>query len=140
MTKDGPIILIEDDKDDKEMFEKILAELGASNKTVWFRNCEDAFNFLKTTTEKPFLILSDINLPKLSGIECKRQMDADPELRKKSIPFVFFSTSSNESLVEEAYTKMTVQGFFQKADSYDRLKSDIKLIMDYWSICKHPNV
>lgn len=139
MAKAGPIVIVEDDADDKEVFEEILKELKVQNKTVWFTKCDDAFDYLKKTTEQPFLIFSDVNLPRQNGIEFKRAIDNDEQLRKKSIPFVFYSTSVAQKLVNEAYTKMTVQGFFQKANSYEEIKATIKLILDYWAICRHPN-
>jgi CheY-like chemotaxis protein len=43
--------------------------------------------------QQPFVIISDINLPESSGMECKQQIDNDENLRLKSIPFVFLSTS-----------------------------------------------
>lgn len=137
--KTGPIILIEDDTDDKEVFEDILKDLKITNPIVWFQNCDDAFSYLKKTSEQPFIIFCDVNLPALTGIECKRQIDDDKDLRKKSIPFVFCSTSIDQKTVNEAYTKMTVQGFFQKKNSYDELKETIKLIVAYWEECRHPN-
>ena len=137
--KSGPIILIEDDADDKDVFQDILKDLELSNPVIWFQNCDDAFSYLKTSSEQPFIIFCDVNLPGLSGIECKRQMDDDKALRKKSIPFVFHSTSINQKTVDEAYTKMTVQGFFQKKSTYSELKETIKLIVAYWEECKHPN-
>lgn len=139
MAKTGPIIIIEDDSDDEEIFEDILRELTISNKVIWFKLCEDAFHYLKETPEQPFLIFSDINLPGENGIEFKRSIDNDEELRKKSIPFVFYSTSVDQASVNEAYTQMTVQGFFQKRNSYEDMKNDIKVICDYWMACKHPN-
>ena len=137
--KSGPIILIEDDADDKDVFQDILKDLKVLNPVIWFQKCDDAFSFLKTTSEQPFIIFCDVNLPGLSGIECKRQMDEDKALRKKSIPFVFHSTSIDQKTVNEAYTKMTVQGFFQKKNTYGELKETIKLIVAYWEECKHPN-
>lgn len=139
MAKFGPIIIIEDDTDDKDIFEEILKDLEVTNQIIWFKRCEEAFDYLKTTTDRPFLIFSDVNLPKQNGIEFKRLVDNDEELRKKSIPFVFYSTSVAQKLVNEAYTKMTVQGFFQKASSYEEVKETIKTIIDYWQMCKHPN-
>lgn len=139
MAKRGPIIVIEDDPDDKHILEDILKELDIPNKLIWFTNGPDAFHYLKTTEEQPFVILSDVNLPGQNGIEFKKQVDNDKELRQKSIPFVFFSTSASKNTVTEAYTKMTVQGFFQKNSKYEEIKGTIKLIMDYWYLCKHPN-
>jgi len=135
----GPIIIVEDDKDDRDIIEEVLEELNIPNEIVWFKRCVDAFDYLKTHTNQPFLIFCDINLPGLSGLEFKRQIDADKELRKKSIPFVFLSTSTDKKYVDEAYMEMTVQGYFQKANSYVEIKNTVKAILEYWKICKHPN-
>src|SRR5436190_5546070 len=139
MAKSGPIIVLDDDADEEIIFEKILQDLHITNKLVWLTKSDEAFQYLKTTTEQPFIIFSDINLPGQNGIEFKRQLDNDEELRKKSIPFVFYSTSVDQRAVNEAYTKMTVQGFFQKGHSYEEIKKNIKVIFDYWETCKHPN-
>lgn len=92
--KSGPIIIIiiEDDHDDKDILEEVLKELNIINKLVWFQNNRDAFQYLKTLADQPFLIISDVNLPGQSGIEFKKQLDEDEQLKKKSIPFVFYST------------------------------------------------
>lgn len=137
--KSGPIIVIEDDVDDKEVLEDILNELKISNKLIWFDKSDAAFKYLKTTSEQPFIIISDVNLPLESGVEFKRRIDNDPLLRQKSIPFVFYSTSVKQQTVNEAYTQMTVQGFFQKGNSHEEIKRHIKLIVDYWQVCRHPN-
>jgi CheY-like chemotaxis protein len=137
--KSGPIIVVEDDIDDKEMLEEILGDLKITNKLVWFNKSTEAFQYLKTTSDQPFIIISDVNLPVETGIEFKKRVDADPQLRQKSIPFIFYSTSVNKQTVTEAFTKMTVQGYFQKGDTYAAIKEHIKLIVEYWKVCKHPN-
>jgi response regulator RpfG family c-di-GMP phosphodiesterase len=137
--KSGPIIIVEDDVDDKEIMEDALKELKVPNKLVWFKNCDDAWQYLKTTLDQPFIIISDVNLPRQNGLDFKRQIDNDAELRRKSIPFIFYSTAVNQQIINEAYTKMTVQGFFQKSTGFEEMKRNIKLILDYWTACKHPN-
>jgi CheY-like chemotaxis protein len=139
IMKSAPIVLIEDDTDDKEILEMILQDLDITNPLLWFSNGPDAFEYLKTTTEQPFLILSDVNLPGMSGIEFKKKVDDHPELRKKCIPFVLYSTSVDKKTVEDAYTKMTVQGFFKKNSAYDDIKNTIRIIHEYWTYCRHPN-
>ncbi len=139
MAKSGPIIIIEDDADDHGILKDVLKELNVENNLIWFTRGDDAFNYLQTTSDQPFLIISDVNLPGRNGIEFKRRLDADPRLRKKSIPFVFYSTYVDQQAVNIAYTEMTVQGFFQKNDSYTEIKKNIKLILDYWMTCRHPN-
>ncbi len=137
--KTGPIILIEDDADDKAIFEENLLELNVKNELIWFNNTKSAFEFLKTTDKNPFVIICDVNMPIQNGLELKEQIDNDSEIRTKSIPFVFYSTSVNQYAVEKAYLKMTVQGFFQKGNDDEEIKNNLKIIIDYWTYCKHPN-
>ena len=140
MSKQGPIVIIEDDDDDKDVLSIIFKELNIMNRLIWFTRADEVFNYLKTTADQPYLIYSDVNLPKENGIELKRRIDKDPQLRTKSIPFVFYSTSVNQNTVNEAYTQMTVQGFFQKGNNLQEMKRQIRVIHDYWQMCRHPNV
>lgn len=135
----GPIVLVDDDDDDQELIGEVLRELNITNKTVFFDRCEEALVYLKTSDDQPFIIICDVNLPGLSGIEFKRKIDHDPQLRRKSIPFVFYSTSAEKKLVDEVYTQLTVQGYFKKVNSYDEIKRIIRLVFEYWTVCKHPN-
>jgi CheY-like chemotaxis protein len=139
MAKSGPIIIVDDDRDDQEILEFVFRELDVPNKLIWFTNALEALAYLKATAEQPFLIFSDINMPQQSGIEFKRDIDGDPELRRKSIPFIFYSTSVSQNHVNEAYTELTVQGFFQKGESIPAIKAALKAIIEYWKMCKHPN-
>ena len=139
MSKSGPIIIVEDDIDDKEMFNFVIKDLGMPNKLIWFENTDDAIKYLRETGEQPFIIFCDVNMPGKNGLEFKKHIDNDIQLRRKSIPFVFYSTSANQRDVNEAYTQMTVQGYFKKSISMQEMKSNIKLILDYWKSCIHPN-
>lgn len=139
MAKSGPIIIIEDDVDDEEIFQEVLNELGIKNKLVWFTHGKGALEYLRTTEEQPFIIFSDVNIPEQSGLVFKQQIDSDEQLRRKSIPFIFYSTAVPPKTIEEAYTKMTIQGFFQKGRTFDEIKKSVKLICDYWMVCQHPN-
>ena len=139
MPKIEPRVLIEDDPEDKEIFEEVMKLIGMPNPLVWLQNAAEAHEYLKTTTDKPFLIVSDINLPGQSGIQFKKQIDGEEELRKKSIPFIFYSTTSNQKTINEAYADMTVQGFYQKGNNLAEIKEQLQIIFQYWQSCKHPN-
>jgi len=139
MPQSGPIVIIEDDSDDEEIMEDVIRELNITNKLVYFNNTTDAFHYLKTTGDQPFIIFCDINIPEQTGIEFKKQIDEHKELRKKSIPFVFYSTSVSKEEVNAAYTQMTVQGYFKKENSYEEIRKLISVIFNYWQLCKHPN-
>jgi len=140
MAKSGVIVLVEDDLDDQQFFESVVKELGIKNEIIWLENTTDALNFLRITKKSIFIIFSDVNLPGKNGLELKSEIDADPKLRKKSIPFVFYSTSAHQKDINEAYTQMTVQGFFKKENDLTETRQNLKLIFDYWMLCKKPNI
>lgn len=139
MSKSGTIVIVEDDIDDKFFLESIIRELNIPNEIRWFDNTDDALAFLAFTVSPIFIIFSDINIPGKNGLEFKRQIDGDFKLRKKSIPFIFYSTSAYQRDVNEAYLHMTIQGFFKKGTEYDQTKKMIKTIFEYWQLCQHPN-
>lgn len=139
MSLAGPVIVIDDDRDDQELMQDAFIDIGFTNQLVFFDTPGRAMAYLKTTTEKPFVILSDVNLPQQNGIDFKREIDSIPYLRQKSIPFIFFSTFVDKRVVETAYNELTIQGFFKKSSNYEELKNIVKHIMEYWKICQHPN-
>jgi CheY-like chemotaxis protein len=137
MPKNGPIIIIEDDSDDQELLTEIFTELQIPNLLKFFSSCLQAFDYLLTTIEKPFLIISDINLPVMTGLEFYKKITSTESLRMKSIPFIFLTTSSDRNIITQAY-EMFVQGFFVKPTNIKDLKDMIRMIVDYWKICRHP--
>jgi CheY-like chemotaxis protein len=139
MAKSGPILIVEDDPDDQEIYKQIIKDIGVQNKIIFFSLASDGLKYLKETTEQPFVILCDINLPVINGIQFKQRIDSDPYLRRKSIPFIFFSTSAEKSQVHKGYTELTVQGFFKKEYSVEEMSKSLSVIFAYWELCKHPN-
>ena len=138
MPKSGPIILVEDDTDDQEILLEVLKSLGVQNNVVVCKNGQEAEAYLRTTTDKPFLILCDINMPLMNGLELRSVIENDPFLKEKSIPFIFLSTTGNPLAVRKAYD-LTVQGFFQKQNSLEELRNSLKMIIEYWRTCLHPS-
>jgi CheY-like chemotaxis protein len=136
--KTGPIILIEDDIDDQEFIVDTLMSLGVKNEILIFDNGQKAFDFLKSSPKQPFLILSDLNLPIMNGLQLKSQIQQDRELKDKSIPFIFLTTSADNRSVKEAYD-LSSQGFFVKENTYEGIQNQLKQIVDYWRLCRHPN-
>lgn len=138
MAKTGPILILEDDQDDREIYETIMDSLGVKNEIRFFEGGDDLLRYLQVTLEQPFIILSDINLPRMSGLELRRQIQADEFLRRKSIPFVFLTTVESKEVVDEVY-ELTVQGFFVKKNTIGEVEKQVRQILDYWRDCKHPN-
>jgi CheY-like chemotaxis protein len=139
MNKTGPIIIIDDDLDDQMMFRDIFNTLKVQNQVYYFDNGEDAYAFLTSSGEQPFLILSDINMPKLNGFELRKKVHNNEQLRLKCIPYLFFTTSSEQKAVIEAYSK-SIQGFFVKPSQYPELQRVVNNIIEYWKDCKSPNI
>ena len=89
MNKNGEIIIIEDDADDRELFAEIFTALKINNEIRFFTNGIDALEYLEKPEIEPFLILSDINMPKLNGFELRQRVFTNTELSKKCIPYIF---------------------------------------------------
>jgi len=138
MNTDTPIILIDGDEDDQLMLKPILQEIAPQYPILIFNDGQQAIDYLKTTTDRPFMIISEISLRLMDGLELRRQIEADKHLRKRAIPFIFFTHPVYQNLVEEAY-ELTIQGFFEKQASLIQMRKQLEAIIAYWSNCLHPN-
>ena len=138
MNRNGPIIIIEDDEDDQLLLSQVLKKITSINEIVFFEDPEEALSYLTSSDVEPFIVLSDINMPKLSGLELREKVHANESLRLKCIPYLFFTTAANHQAVIDAYST-SVQGFFTKPVSFTELKEQIKIIMEYWKHCSAPN-
>jgi len=117
---------------------EIFQKLGYINKIIYFQDGNDALAYLNKTDVQPFLILSDINMPKINGFELRNRVFTNEQLQTKCIPYLFFTTSANKKSVIDAYT-MSVQGFFVKPNSMQALENTIRKIVEYWQECIAPN-
>ena len=138
MNRQGPIIFIEDDIDDQETFHEAFSELDYKNEIIFFSDGQAALDYLNEVEVEPFIIFSDINMPKLSGLALREKVFENESLRIKTIPYLFFSTSAEQQYVIEAYSK-SAQGFFTKPANYNELKELMKTIITYWQSCVSPN-
>lgn len=138
MSIKGPLICIEDDEDDQYFIQLAAKELNIPNELRFFSDAETALYYLENSKEQPFLIICDMNLPRMNGLEFRQCLNENEYLRKKSIPFVFLTTGVSPETVNKAYEE-TVQGFFQKTTNYGRLKRQLSVLVAYWTECFHPN-
>lgn len=138
MKLTGPIINIDDDEDDHDVITAVCEKLGVRRYLKCFREAEDALEYLKVSQEYPSIILCDINMPRITGFELRRTINANNALRERSVPFIFYSTAAELSQVQKAY-EMTVQGFFLKGSNFEEAERTFRVILDYWLLCKHPN-
>jgi DNA-binding NtrC family response regulator len=138
MNKNGPIILIEDDADDKEIFQEIFGELKYENEIIFFDDGLKAFDYLQAADTTPFLIITDISLPKISGIELREKIRHSGNERLQCVPVLYFTNEASQNMLIDAYCK-SVQGFFKKPATYYQFEQTVKVIIEYWKECRSPN-
>ena len=136
--KTGTIIVIEDDPDDQLLISEAFRSLEYSNKVVFFSDGYKALSYIESTDIKPFLILSDVNMPTINGFELRRKIQNNSELSIRCIPYLFFTTGTNRHAVQDAYA-MSAQGFFIKPTTMTELESTLRKIVEYWQECHAPN-
>jgi len=124
--------------DDQEILVDIFHRLGYANKIIYFTDGNKALLYLDQTDIQPFLILSDINMPRINGFELRNKIFTNKQLQTKCIPYLFFTTAGTKEAVLDAYA-LSVQGFFIKPNSINELESMIRKIVEYWTECIAPN-
>ena len=133
-----PIVIIDDELDDRELLGELSKELRGKHEIRYFVNGVEALKYLETTSEQPFIILCDVNMPMMNGLELLEQVNRTPHLRRKSIPFIFLSTSGDKRYVDRAF-ELAADGFFQKPSEIEELRKILKLSFDFWAKSLHPH-
>ncbi|MBS7231338.1 response regulator [Flavobacterium psychroterrae] len=137
MNLNGEIIVVEDDVDDREFLDDIFKSLQIPNKVVFFEDSTEVVQYLLKDEVRPFLVLSDINMPKLDGYELRVQIMANEILLKKCVPYIFLSTSKEPEYIRKAF-ELAVHGYFQKEEDFGKYKEIISNIVSYWKSCQRP--
>jgi DNA-binding NtrC family response regulator len=133
----GKIILVDDEKYEKELLEAALFEKNWNVNVEYFNNGHAALEHMRTTKDELFLVISDMNMPEMSGLELKKAIDEDRILREKSMPFIFVSGGASNEQVSDAYD-YRVQGFFEKPKSVEEQAAVLDLIIKYWIVSRRP--
>jgi CheY-like chemotaxis protein len=139
MQVSRPAILVDDDEDDQEFIRDIFRDLHIENELKTFTGGATFLAYLRTTSDLPLLILSDISMQSaINGLELRAEIQKDAYLRDKNIPLIFLTTSKGKHIEDKVYNSQ-VQGYFIKESRYEAMKEQIRMIIDYWKHC-HPNV
>jgi CheY-like chemotaxis protein len=139
MNKQWPIIVIEDDIDDIEIYKDVFREIDHTNELVYIKTSREALEYLRKLDTKPFLILADGNMPVMNGFELREAISKEPELNEKCIPYILISTDVSPYVIKQAYM-LSVQGIFKKPASYKDWKQMISDVVNYWKLCMSPYV
>lgn len=127
----NPIYIVDDDSDDEDLIRDALEELNIKNEVKFFRTAEGVLTELRKE-DVPFIIISDVNLPKMDGFALREQILNEAEAKDKSIPFIFWSTTASDAQIKRAYD-LSAHGFFIKGRTYSELKEKLQEMVKYWS-------
>jgi CheY-like chemotaxis protein len=119
------------------MIETAGQQLKLTRPIHFFRNGNELVKHLQDASQSPFLILCDVKLPGESGFEIKKRIAENPQLKYKSVPFIFWSTDASEKQIQYAYD-LPAQGFFFKPSDFTELCKTFDIILNYRQKSQHP--
>jgi CheY-like chemotaxis protein len=130
------IFMIDDDEDDKEIFEEAILKCYPNVELMFAGDGEEALRILHAATRNPDVIFLDYNMPRMSGVDCLRILKSQE--RTRSIPVVMYTTSGN--LEEERVTRMIgADHYLKKTNSFNELCTALKKVLtEIDSKVKHP--
>jgi CheY-like chemotaxis protein len=132
------ILLVEDNKTDAEMTLRALKKNNLANRVVWVKDGAEALDFISCTGDyagrtngHPRLILLDLKLPKLDGIEVLRRLKSDPAT--KMIPVVMVTSSAEERDIVESY-QLGVNSYLVKPVDFKQFIDVVSQAGMYWAV------
>jgi len=142
MNELGRILIVEDDPKDVELTLTALEEYNLANEVVVTRDGEEALdylycrgNFKMRTSDNPAVLLLDLKLPKVDGLEVLQQIKADEKL--KMIPVVVLTSSREERDMVASY-KLGVNAYVVKPVDFHEFVNAIKELGIFWAVINEP--
>ena len=136
------ILLVEDEENDRELTIHSLASAGLVNVVDAVRDGEEALSYLRRLNvhanrghDQPLLVMLDLKMPKVDGIEVLRQMRNDPELRL--IPVVVLTSSKEDSDLRRCY-ELGVNAYVVKPVDFNQFVSAVKQLGLFWAVLNEP--
>ena len=125
------LLLVDDDVIETMKFERALVKLNTDHKLTCLKNGAQALEYLEATAHPPDVILLDLHMPIINGIEFLEAANKYPEIR--CIPKVILSTSNSEKEQVTCYFRGAA-GYIVKPLKYEDYVQTIARILNYWSI------
>jgi CheY-like chemotaxis protein len=142
MIEFGRILMVEDDPKDVELTLTALADYNLANEVVVARDGEEALDYLycrgrftTRTSNNPAVLLLDLKLPKVDGLEVLQQMKSDEKLRM--IPVVVLTSSHEERDMVASY-KLGVNAYVVKPVDFHEFVNAIKELGIFWAVINEP--
>ena len=144
MTKDVIVLIADDDAGHARLIEKNLNRAGLMNKILRFEDGQQILDFLfgrgegaKRSSDAAYLLLLDIRMPKVDGVEVLRQLKADLELRK--IPVSMLTTTDDPREVERCHA-LGCNNYIVKPVDYDKFSEAIRQLGLFVSLVQVPEI
>ncbi len=136
MRRSKPILLVEDDNVNVMSVKRALKDLKVTNELVHTGDGEEALEYLRNeSNRKPYVILLDLNMPKMDGIEFLKTIKNNEAF--KNVPIVVLTTSKAEHDIAESF-KLGVDGYMVKSMDYEKFVETIRTITLYWILNELP--
>jgi len=140
---DVEILLVEDNPTDAELCIRALKKHNFANKLVWVKDGAEALDFIFCTgayegrapAAKPKVVLLDLRLPKVDGVEVLRRIKSDE--RTKMIPIVVVTSSKEDRDVAESY-KLGVNSYISKPVVFEEFSETMSRLGMYWLLINRP--
>ena len=137
VKRDVPILIAEDDEEDREIIKEALDDCKFANDRIFVSDGEELMDYLlhkgrytnTTLYPIPGIVLLDLNMPRKDGRQALAEIKSNPELRK--IPVIVLTTSKEEEDIIKTY-KLGVNSFVIKPVTYGALVEVMKSIGNYW--------
>ena len=130
------LVLVEDNEDHALLVEKTLSAERICNRLTVFQDAESALSHLRSgAAERPQLILLDINLPGMDGLQLLKELKTDENLKK--VPVVILSTSDAESDRSRAYAH-SANSYLVKPVDFQKFRQMIRDVGLYWGLWNQP--
>lgn len=132
------ILLVEDDEVDVMNVKRAFKKNNISNPLLVAHNGLEALDILRNEANvpRPRIVLLDLNMPKMGGIEFLKEIRKDPELASLS---VFVMTTSNEDSDKVEAFNLNVAGYIIKPLSMEQFIAAVSTLNSYWTLCEFPN-
>ncbi len=136
MSRLKRVLLVEDDQVDALTVKRAFQDIGADERLIHMGNGEVALEYLNSKlNERPDLILLDLNMPRMNGIEFLTKIKHDE--RFNSIPVIVLTTSQDQGDVRASFSE-SVAGYMTKPLDFEHFCRTIQSIEDYWALNRLP--
>ena len=131
-----PVLLLEDDIVDAMTIKRAMHDLGVGNSLIRVVNGEEGLEYLRDSGNvRPCVIILDLNMPRMNGIEFLKIVKADPKL--KGIPVVVLTTSKADQDKFECFSR-SVAGYIVKPIGYKEFLNAMRILDLYWTLSETP--